>query len=94
MREFGKSSLKHPLKFCVLVLFVGLPLLLGWVHEGRIILDCSVPLIRHVKLECHEWRVSLDRWKHEIATWDEHAPAPVPPAPAQPHREASLAGVK
>ena len=94
MREFWKSSLKHPIKFCAMILFVGVPLVLGWVHEGRIILDCSVPLIRHVKHEYQEWRVSLGQWKHEIATWDEHAPAPVPPTPVQAHREASLSGVK
>lgn len=62
---------KHPLALCALVLFVGMPSVLGWMHEGRILLDCSIPLIRPFKHECTEWRESVAHVRRELTTWED-----------------------
>jgi hypothetical protein len=60
----------HPLIALALILFVLIPLVLGWMHEGRILADCSVPLIRHFKRECREWRETGRRLRHEFESWN------------------------
>jgi len=71
MRELWKSSLKHPLKSSALILFAGVPFLLGWAHEGRIIADCSIPLIEHVKVEYHEWLETIAKVRRAVES-DSH----------------------
>src|SRR5215218_1136319 len=66
-----RFSADHPMIALSLLVFGGIPLLLGWMHEARIIADCSVPLIRHVKQECREWRATIERVRKELRSSDE-----------------------
>lgn len=55
---------------CPLVLvFVVIPLLLGWLHEGRFFGECLIVGIRFFKHEIHAWRDYLRRLKREVTTW-------------------------
>ncbi|HEY0140395.1 MAG TPA: hypothetical protein VGF48_05830 [Thermoanaerobaculia bacterium] len=62
----AKHAADRPLVALALVLFVGVPLVLGWVHEARILVDCSIPLIRHVKHEYREWKRTIEEVRKEL----------------------------
>jgi hypothetical protein len=64
----------HPVIVCWLVIFVAFPLLLGWMHEARIIVECGIPFIQHFKRECDEWRETWYRAKREFTEWDTRSP--------------------
>lgn len=51
------------------MVFVAIPLLLGWLHEGRFFGECAIVGIRFFKHEIAEWREYLRRLKRELTTW-------------------------
>jgi hypothetical protein len=59
----------HPLIALAFVVFVALPLLNGWMHEGRFFGECLIVAIRFFKHEVFLWRGFLGRLKHELSTW-------------------------
>lgn len=79
----------HPLIALALVVFVALPLLNGWMHEGRFFGECLIVAIRFFKHEVSLWRGFLIRLKRELTTWETEdqtfAPgsAPAIPPPQQ-----------
>jgi len=73
MRESFETAVSvaanHPLIALSIVIFVGVPLLLGWMHELRFFAECGVVGIRFFKHEVLAWRELLKRLKREISTW-------------------------
>jgi hypothetical protein len=67
--EALKFAADHPLIAVGLVVFVAIPLLLGWLHEGRFFGECAIVGIRFFKHEIAEWREYLRRLKRELTTW-------------------------
>ena len=59
----------HPLIALGLVVFVAMPLLLGWMHEGRFFGECLIVGIRFFKHEVMLWKDYGARLKHELTTW-------------------------
>lgn len=59
----------HPLIALVLVVFVALPLLNGWMHEGRYFGECLIVAIRFFKHEASAWADLLRRLRRELTTW-------------------------
>lgn len=59
----------HPLIALALVVFVAIPLLLGWMHEGRFFGECLIIGIRFFKHEVSLWRGFLVRLKQELTDW-------------------------
>jgi hypothetical protein len=73
MRNAVEDVLKvvgdHPLIALALLVFVGIPLLLGWMHEGRFFGECAIVAIRFFKHEVTAWREFLRRLKRELSSW-------------------------
>lgn len=73
MHEAVKTALNlaadHPLIALAFVVFVGIPLLIGWMHEGRFFGECLIVAIRFLKHETSLWREFLRRLKRELTTW-------------------------
>lgn len=44
--------------------------LLGYMHEGRLFMDCLTPLVVQFKREYRELRASWLRLRRELTTWD------------------------
>jgi hypothetical protein len=65
----GRLAADHPLIALSLLIFVGIPLLLGWMHEGRFFAECAIVGIRFFKHEVNAWRDFLRRLKRELTTW-------------------------
>jgi len=61
----------HPLQAGFVAIAIGLALILGFMHEGRIFVDSLIPLVRHFKRECREWRKVWVRLRRELTTWKE-----------------------
>jgi hypothetical protein len=59
----------HPLIALALVVFVALPLLNGWLHEGRFFGECLIVAIRFFKHEVALWRDLLARLRRALSTW-------------------------
>ena len=59
----------HPLIVLALVVFVAIPLLLGWMHEGRFFGECLIVGIRFFKHEAFAWAEFLRRLKRELTSW-------------------------
>lgn len=59
----------HPLIALSLLMFVGIPLLLGWMHEGRFVGECFIVGIRFFKHEFLAWREFAHRLRRELTTW-------------------------
>ncbi len=59
----------HPLIALALVVFVALPLLNGWMHEGRFFGECLIVAIRFFKHEVSAWADLLRRLKREVTSW-------------------------
>jgi len=59
----------HPLIALAFVVFVAIPLLVGWMHEGRFFGECLIVAIRFFKHEAFAWREFLRRLKRELTTW-------------------------
>jgi hypothetical protein len=64
-----KLSTDHPLIALALLVFVAIPLLLGWMHEGRFFGECLIVGIRFFKHEVFAWRDYLRRLKQALTTW-------------------------
>jgi hypothetical protein len=60
----------HPLIALALLVFVALPLLNGWMHEGRFFGECLIVGIRFFKHEVSLWRGFLGRLKCELTSWE------------------------
>jgi hypothetical protein len=60
---------EHPLLAVGLSVFLGIALVLGSMHETRILVDSFIPFIRHFKRECDDWRETWRRLKRELTTW-------------------------
>jgi hypothetical protein len=69
VQDVLKSAADHPLIAFGLVVFVALPLLNGWMHEGRFFGECLMVGIRFFKREVSAWRQFLTRLKRELTTW-------------------------
>lgn len=52
-----------------LLVFVALPLLNGWLHEGRFFGECLIVAIRFFKHEVSLWRGFVSRLRRELSTW-------------------------
>jgi hypothetical protein len=61
-------AVDHPLIALSLLVFVGVPLVLGWMHEGRFFGECLIVGIRFFKHELFAWREFLNRLKRELTT--------------------------
>lgn len=59
----------QPLIALALLVFVGIPLLLGWMHEGRFFGECLIVAIRFFKHEVSAWRELVRRLKRELSSW-------------------------
>lgn len=60
----------HPLEAVSLLVFVAIPLVVGWMHEARYLAECSIVGIRFFKHEVALWRGFVARLKRELSTWD------------------------
>ncbi len=60
----------HPLIALALLVFVAIPLLNGWMHEGRFFGECLIVGIRFFKHEVFAWREFLKRLRGEFRTWE------------------------
>lgn len=73
MREIAETSLDlaadHPLIALAFLVFVGIPLLIGWMHETRFFAECGIVGIRFFKHEVSLWRGFLSRLRRELSTW-------------------------
>jgi hypothetical protein len=73
MREAFDSAVAlfddHPLIALSLLIFVAIPLLLGWMHEGRFFGECFIVGIHFFKHEVSAWAEFLRRLKRELTTW-------------------------
>lgn len=63
------ATLDHPLIALALFVFGAIPLLLGWLHEGRFFAECMIVAIRFLKHEVLAWEDYLRRLKRELTTW-------------------------
>lgn len=59
----------QPLIALAFVVFVAIPLLTGWMHQGRFFGECMIVGIRFFKHEVAAWRDFLQRLKRELGTW-------------------------
>ena len=77
MRETLDTAVRlaadHPLIALSLLVFVGIPLLLGWMHESRFFGECAIVGIRFFKYELAAWVEFLRRLKRELTTWKSEA---------------------
>jgi hypothetical protein len=73
MRETFETAVNlaadHPLIALALLIFVGIPLLLGWMHEGRFFGECLIVAIRFIKHEVSAWKEFVGRLKRELTVW-------------------------
>ena len=73
MRETFETAVRlsadHPLIALALLIFVAVPLALGWMHEGRFFGECMIIGIRFFKHELTLWRKFVARLKRELTTW-------------------------
>jgi len=53
-----------------LLIFVGIPLVLGWMHEARFFAECGLVGIRFFKHEVSAWRNFMKRLRAELRTWE------------------------
>ena len=60
----------HPLIAVGLLVFVAVPFLLGWMHEGRFFGECLIVGIRFFKHEVALWREFLVRLRRELTSWE------------------------
>jgi len=60
----------HPLIALSLLVFVAIPLLLGWMHEARFFGECTIVGIRFFKHEVLACREFLKRLRQEFRTWE------------------------
>jgi len=68
--EILNVSAGHPLIVVTLIVFVGIPLLLGWMHELRFFAECGIVGIRFFKHEVSAWREFIKRLRDELRTWE------------------------
>ena len=74
----------HPLLAVWLCIFLSSTLLLGFLHESRILGDCLIVLVRHAKYELAACADMFRRLKNELSSWratevgrdHEHQPKP------------------
>jgi len=64
-----RQTVGHPLIALSLLIFVGIPLFLGWMHEGRFFGECFFVGVRFFKHEVLAWVDLLRRLKRELTTW-------------------------
>ena len=70
VREFYLTrAADHPLIALALLIFVALPLLNGWMHEGRFLGECLIVAIRFFKHELTLWKDYAARLKRELTSW-------------------------
>jgi hypothetical protein len=70
VREFCFARVAdHPLIALALIVFVAIPLLIGWMHEARFFAECFIVAIRFFKHEVAAWLDYLRRLKRELRTW-------------------------
>ncbi len=73
MREAGETAVTlaadHPLIALAFFVFVAIPLLLGWMHEGRFFGECLIVGIRLFKHEVFAWQDYLWRLKQALTMW-------------------------
>lgn len=62
--------LDHPLVAFSLLIFVGFPLLVGWMHEARFFAECGIVGLRFFKHEVSAWREFIKRVRDELSTWE------------------------
>jgi len=65
-----EHAFAHPLPAAILALFFILTLGLGVLHDLRILGDCFVVLLDHIKDELTAGRQTLRRIKRSFTTWD------------------------
>jgi hypothetical protein len=61
-----KLASDHPL---IALILLGIPLLNGWMHEGRFFTECLIVGIRFFKHELLAWADIFRRLKRELTTW-------------------------
>lgn len=59
----------HPLIAVAVMVFVAIPLVNGWMHEGRFFGECLIVGIHFFKNEILAWAKFLRRLKRELTTW-------------------------
>jgi hypothetical protein len=62
-------AVEHSLLGFGLTIFLSIALILGSMHEARILVDSLIPFVKHFKHECDEWRGTWRRLKRELTTW-------------------------
>jgi len=67
--EFVPLLTDHPLIALTILVFVGIPLLVGWMHQARFFAECLIVGIRFFKHEVSLWRGFLVRLRRELRTW-------------------------
>ena len=60
----------HPLIALSLLILIGIPLLLGWMHEARFFAECGIVGIRFFKHEVRDWKDFMKRLRAEVRTWE------------------------
>jgi len=68
-RAFASLVADHPLIALAFFVFVGIPLLVGWMHEARFFGECLIVGIRFFKHEAFAWAEFLGRLKRELMSW-------------------------
>ena len=66
-----KSSMHHPLMWRGAAVFLAITLLLGFMHDGKIVGEISIVLIRQFKHQAAELGEVGKRLKKELTTWDD-----------------------
>jgi len=59
----------QPLIALSLTIFVGIPLMLGWMHEARFFAECALIGIQFFKHEASAWRDFIKRLLDELSSW-------------------------
>ena len=68
-QTFIRHAADHPLIALALLIFVAIPLLVGWMHEARFFGECFIVGIRFFKHEVFAWREFLARLRRELSDW-------------------------
>lgn len=64
-----KFAVDHPLIALAVLILVGIPLLIGWLHEARFFGECLIVGIRFLKHELSLWKEFGARLKRELSSW-------------------------
>jgi hypothetical protein len=66
-----KSATHHPLMWRGAAVFLAITLVLGFMHDGKIVGEISIVLVRQFKHQAAELIEVGKRLKKELTTWDE-----------------------